>query len=112
MQLAGRLAIESRAPDRRRKARHAVEDGGQLNICGFHGMDVTVSDLSESGFRARTGQYIPPGSYVRLKMVGLGIAIGTVAWSRNGEVGGEFLNPVSETRLRSIVGYRPVSRVA
>jgi len=107
MLLAARLAIESRAPDRRSKKRHAVEDEAQLNICGFHGMDVTVSDLSETGFRVRAGQYIPPGSYIRLKMPGLGTAIGTVAWSRNGEVGGQFLNPVSEMRLRSIVGFRP-----
>lgn len=112
MQLAARLAIESRAPDRRRKARHSVSDTGQLSICGFHGMDVSICDLSETGFRARTRQHIPPGSYIRLKMPGLGTAIGTIAWCRNGEVGGEFLNPVSETRLRAIVGFRPSTTAA
>ena len=59
-----------------------------------------------SGFSARTGRYIPPGSIVRLKMAGLGMVVARIVWSRDGNVGGAFVNPVTEQRLQLIVGFR------
>lgn len=112
MQIAARLAVDSIPAERRSKARVELASQGQLSGWGFHGMDVTISDLSEDGFRARAGRHIPAGSLVRLKMPGLGIVIGKVAWSRRGEVGGAFVNKVSESRLRSIVGFKLPERVA
>jgi hypothetical protein len=39
-------------------------------------------------------------------MACLGMVIARIVWSKDGEVGGAFVNPVSEQRLRQIVGFR------
>jgi PilZ domain len=109
MHIAARLAIHSLAPDRRRKARFSVDSPAIM--CGlghgFDGADVVVKDISETGFSARAGHHLPPGTLVRLKVPGFGMAIGKIIWSRRGDVGGEFVNPVGPARLRAIVGYKP-----
>ncbi|MFM5914633.1 MAG: PilZ domain-containing protein [Chakrabartia godavariana] len=106
MHLAARLAVQNFAPDRRRSARFDLAQDATLAGTGFHGADVVVTEISTSGFRARLGRHIPPGSIIRLKMAGLGMAIARVVWSRQGEIGGAFVNPVSEQRVQAIVGFR------
>lgn len=112
MHIAARLAIHSLAPDRRRKTRFAVEEPATLGglTRGFDGSDVILKDISETGFSARAGYHLPPGTLVRLKVPGFGMAIGKIIWSRKGDVGGEFVNPVGPARLRTIVGYKPDAR--
>lgn len=106
MHLAARLAVQNFAPDRRRSQRFELAQDATLAGTGFQGADVVVTDISSSGFSARTGRHIPPGSIVRLKMAGLGMVIARIVWSKDGNVGGAFVNPVSEQRLRQIVGFR------
>jgi PilZ domain len=108
MHIAARLAIHSLAPNRRRHSRIVVESQALISGCGFDGADVVVQDISENGFSARAGHHLPPGTIVRLKVPGFGMAIGKIVWSKRGELGGEFINPVSYNRLRSIVGYKPM----
>lgn len=76
-------------------------------IPGYHGGDITIIDLSESGFKAHAPAHIPPRSLVRLKVPGLGMVLARIIWSRNGDVGGEFVNPVGEGRLRLVPGLAP-----
>jgi hypothetical protein len=106
MHLAARLAVQNLAPDRRRSPRFDLAKDATLAGTGFQGADVVVTDISLSGFRARTGHHIPPGSVVRLKMAGLGMVIARIVWSRDGDVGGAFVNPVGAQRLQKIVGFR------
>lgn len=108
MHLAARLAVQTFAPDRRRAPRFALAKDATLAGTGFQGADVVVTDVSVSGFRAQLGRHIPPGSIVRLKMAGLGMVIARIIWSKDGQVGGAFVNPVSEHRLRQIVGLRAI----
>jgi PilZ domain len=112
MHIAARLAIHSLAPDRRRKTRFSVDSPAIMSGLGlgFDGADVIVKDISETGFSARAGHHLPPGTLVRLKVPGFGMAIGKIVWSRRGDVGGEFVNPVGPARLRTIVGYKPDAR--
>ncbi len=106
MHLAARLAVQNLAPDRRRSQRYELAQDATLAGTGFQGADVVVTDISDSGFSARTGRHIPPGSIVRLKMAGLGMVIARIVWSKDGNVGGAFVNPVSTQRLRQIIGLR------
>lgn len=106
MHLAARLAVQNFAPDRRRSQRFELAEDATLAGTGFQGADVVVTDISVSGFSARTGRHIPPGSIIRLKMACLGMVIARIVWSKDGDVGGAFVNPVSEQRLRQIVGFR------
>lgn len=99
------MAIQSAAPDRRRKARFALDPAAPIVIQGYHGGDIIIVDLSESGFKARAATHIPPKSLVRLKVPGLGIVLARIIWCRNGNVGGEFVNPVGEGRLRLVPGF-------
>lgn len=112
MHIAARLAIHSLAPDRRRTARQGLATAAALSGLGFDGADIVVKDISETGFAAKAGTHLPPGTLVRLKVPGFGMAIGKVVWSRRGDIGAEFVNPVGPARLRGIVGYKPLRELA
>lgn len=85
--------------------RFAVEPPAPTIIQGYHGGDIVIVELSEAGFKAQAATYIPAKSIVRLKVPGLGSVVARIAWSRNGLVGGEFVNPVGEGRLRLVPGF-------
>ena len=106
MHIAARLAVQNFAPERRRAARYALAQDATIAGTGFLGADVVVTDIATTGFHARTGMHIPPGSLIRLKLAGLGMIVARIAWSRDGDVGGEFVNPISEQRMRQIIGYK------
>lgn len=89
MRIAGRLALQSALP---------------LLGVGYHGCDVVVSQISETGFEAESKTPIPAGSLVRLRLPGSGVMLARVASSQAGHVSAEFLNPVSQTRLNKTLG--------
>lgn len=39
-------------------------------------------------------------------MAGIGMLVARIVWSKDGDVGGAFINPVSEQRLRQSIGLR------
>lgn len=108
MQIAARLAVHAIAPDRRRKDRVSTRVPTLLSTSGYFGISVTLRDISESGFRIEAGVYMPPQSLVRLKLPSLGMVVGKVVWSKDGEIGGQFVNPVSIQRLQMIPGVKLV----
>lgn len=114
MRIAARMAVQSAAPDRRRKERHTLDPAAPIVIQGYYGGDIVIVDLSEAGFKAHAASHIPPKSLVRLKVPGLGIVLARIVWSRGGTLGGEFVNPVGEGRLRLVPGFgnRMVAREA
>lgn len=112
MQIQARLSVHAAAPDRRRKDRIVTSIPVLLNGNDYSGHSVMLNDVSQSGFRLSAGVYVPPTSLVRLKIPGLGTVIGRVIWSKRGDIGGEFVNPVSEQRLMMITGYRAALKAA
>jgi hypothetical protein len=112
MQITARLAIHVAAPDRRRKDRIATSIPTLLNTPGYFGAPAVLREVSCTGFRLDVGAHVPPASLIRLKLPGLGVVIGRVIWSRKGEIGGEFVNPLSEQRLMMIAGFRAAQKVA
>jgi hypothetical protein len=108
MHIAAKLALHAPAPDRRRKSRAATNLPTLLTTSGYFGIPVTLRDISEEGFKVEVGVHIAPESLVRLKLPGLGMVVGRIIWSRRGEVGGAFVNPVSIQRLHLIPGVKLV----
>ncbi len=106
MHLNARLALHEVAPDRRRKDRVSASLPTLMSTQGYFGVPVTLCDISTHGFRLAAGAHIPPQSLVRLKLPGVGVVVARIVWSRRGEVGGEFINPMSEQRLWMIPGVR------
>ncbi len=109
MRVAAKLAVHDPAPDRRRTTRAATDAKGTLVTSGYYGAPVMVRDISLDGFRAEIGGHIPPQSIVRLFLPGIGMVIARIKWSKGGEVGGAFVNPVSPQRLMLIPGMRIAS---
>jgi PilZ domain len=106
MQISARLAVHAIAPDRRRSTRSATHIPTLLTSEGYYGIPVTLRDISESGFRLEAGVHVPPDSLIRIKLPSLGTVVGRVAWSKKGDIGGSFVNPVSTQRLLMIPGVR------
>ena len=104
MRIAARMAVHTAAPDRRGKIRYGVSGVDAAFVQGYHGGDIVIVDLSESGFKAKAAERITPKSIVRLKVPGLGVVLARIIWSKGGHLGGEFINPVGIGRLRLVPG--------
>ncbi len=58
-------------------------------------VEVTVCDLSTSGFMAECLRPVLIGSYVSLDLPGIGPVHAQVRWQVGGRMGGKFLDPIS-----------------
>lgn len=85
-------------------ARLAPGAGGSGFECGFHGRDIIVRALSEQGFEAESRFDVELGAIVRLRLPGAGNVLARVTDCTNSVLKGDFVNPFSETRLRSALG--------
>jgi hypothetical protein len=106
MQIAARLAVHQPAPEARRMPRTSVNVPAELLQNGYHGFDVVVRDINSLGFRLDSQVRVKAKALVRLRLPGLGMVLGRVVWCRKGCIGGEFVNPIAESRLRTVIGYR------
>lgn len=112
MHIAARLAIDycpevKPAKGSRRKAqREDTAIPTKMRTLGYHGSDVVVRNISEQGFMAEAREDFVPGSHVRLRLPVAGVMLARVIWTKKGEVGCEFFNPLTEARLRMILGQR------
>ncbi len=111
MQIAARLAIQGPAVDQRRAVRFPISMETDMRQIGYHGFDVLVRDISALGFKVDTPIKIKTKTLIGLRVPGLGMALGRVAWCRKGQIGGEFVNPIPEQRLRQVVGYPRLSMI-
>lgn len=102
MRIAGRLALQTpsgivAAP---------CENPSRLksDILSFHGCDVVVSAISESGFEAALALQLEAGALVRLRLPGSGVMLAHIVSCLNGKIRAEFTNPVSASRLGKTLG--------
>lgn len=105
MQISARLAIQGPVADQRRAVRLPVSMETDMRLIGYHGFDVVVRDISELGFKVETPVRIKVKTLIGLRLPGLGMVLGRVAWCRKGHVGGEFINPIPPQRLRMVIGF-------
>ena len=82
-------------PDNNRQAgRNAVRIEAELRLAAGQRFKVSVIDLSTTGFRIETGNYIELGSKVYLGIPELNSLPAVIAWSENPLYGCAFLSPL------------------
>jgi hypothetical protein len=82
----------------RRAARRRVEGAAQLSQSGLYEVEVTIRDVSTSGFMAECPAPVRIGSHVSLEVPGIGPVRAQVRWQIGGRMGGMFLDPISLAR--------------
>lgn len=114
MHIAAKLAIETPATNHRRVEREAIEVSTTLRASGYHSLDIVVRNISTLGFMADVGDSdFAADDQVRIRLPSIGTVIARVVWTRDGQIGGEFLEEIDLPRLRGILaatGAAPARR--
>ena len=74
----------------RKAARREARAASTLRAGGMHATDVTVLDLSTTGFRIATGVQLDVGQEISIGLAGVGARAARVAWARGTEYGCAF----------------------
>jgi hypothetical protein len=82
----------------RRAARTPVEGSTRLEHPGWYKIEVTIHDVSTSGFMAECQEPVRIGSQVSLEVPGIGPVKAQVRWQLGRRMGGMFLDPISLSR--------------
>lgn len=78
--------------------RTQVEGPAQLHHGGWYEVEVTIRDVSTTGFMAECHEPVRIGSHVALEVPGIGPVRAQVRWQLGGRMGGMFLDPISLSR--------------
>ena len=78
----------------RRDERLALDAEARLRPNDWSSLQVTMVDLSTSGFRAECEARVKPGSGVSLDVPGIGAVEAQVEWQRDTHFGARFLQPI------------------
>jgi hypothetical protein len=78
--------------------RRRVDGAAQLSHAGWYKVEVTIRDVSTSGFMAECAEPVRIGSYVSLEVPGIGPVNAQVRWQLGVRMGGMFLDPISLSR--------------
>jgi hypothetical protein len=82
----------------RQSERTALNTKTRLTQQNWYSVEVTLCDLSSTGFRALCDDNVTIGSYVMLDVPGLGQVRAQVRWQVWGKMGGQFLDPIRLSR--------------
>jgi hypothetical protein len=82
----------------RNSQRTQVQLNTQLRHANWYEIEVSVRDVSQSGFMAECDASVQIGSYVSLDVPGIGPVHAQVRWQLGGKMGGMFLDPISLSR--------------
>ena len=82
----------------RRSPRVRLTEMTQLRSTDFRGVDVTVCDISTSGFMVECLRPVLIGSFVSVDLPGIGPVNAQVRWQVGGRMGAKFLDPISLNR--------------
>jgi hypothetical protein len=78
--------------------RRRVDGAAQLSHSGWYKVEVTIRDVSTSGFMAECAEPVRIGSHVSLEVPGIGPVDAQVRWQLGARMGGMFLDPISLSR--------------
>ena len=95
------------AKNKRKSLRNAVTIKADLLISSGPRFKVSVNDLSRTGFRIETGNYIAVGSKVYLSISGMQSLQARIAWQDVVYYGCEFTNPLHESIFEHIAKQHP-----
>jgi hypothetical protein len=76
--------------------RHRIEVAHDANLVLSDGTEhrVTITDVSSGGFRLQTGETMPIGEHVFLRVPRYGDFPAQIRWALGKDAGGVFLQPV------------------
>jgi hypothetical protein len=83
---------------RRNAKRAVVHMPARLRHKGLEAAEVTILDLSFTGFKAASDIDFTPGVYLSIDLPGIGLVRSKVVWCKDGQVGCSFNNPVDVRR--------------
>lgn len=104
MRIAARMAMQEQPALWFKQSEALKAFASASHKVGYHGHDVVIHELSPTGFAAASAVRVPKGSVVRLRVPGAGMMIAKIVSSKTGALRGEFINPVSPSRLRMTLG--------
>jgi hypothetical protein len=84
----------------RRSPRVMLQEATNLRSNDQSVVEVTVCDISTSGFMAQCMRPVLIGSYVSLDLPGIGPVHAQVRWQVGGRMGGKFLDPITLHRCQ------------
>jgi hypothetical protein len=79
----------------RRSGRTPIAGRTLLRAQSWYSIEVTVRDVSTTGFMAQCGEAVRIGSYVSLDVPGVGPVNAQVRWQLGDRMGGQFVDPIS-----------------
>ena len=82
----------------RGKARLRLDAAARLRPNSWSSVEVSMVDLSESGFQARCEARVQPGAGISLEIPGLGTVEAQVEWQRGEQMGARFVVPIDLAR--------------
>lgn len=98
--------------DSRWGERHQVERDATLRDPDWSPIDVTVEDLSESGFRVTAPTDLAVGAEIGLGLSGIGLRQARVVRRAENLYGCEFLIPLTTAELKAALAGPPTTPVA
>jgi hypothetical protein len=85
---------------KRQSERIAVDSVTQMQAQRWYNVEVNVRDVSRSGFKAECAEPVEIGSFVTLRVPGIGKVEAQVRWQIGGRMGGMFVDPISLTECK------------
>lgn len=82
----------------RQAERTPISTKARLTQQNWYSVEVSLRDLSSSGFMAECPENVAIGSYVSLEVPGVGAVRAQVRWQVGGRMGGMFLDPIHLSR--------------
>ena len=93
--------------NQRKSERNAVAIRAELLVSGGTRFIVSVNDISRSGFRVETGNYIPEKTIVYLSLPGMASLQARIAWQDRVYYGCEFTQPLHESIFEHVSRQHP-----
>lgn len=93
--------------NKRKSSRNAVRITADLLISAGPRFKVAVLDLSLTGFRIETGNYIVPGKKIYLSIPGFHSLQARIAWNKRDLYGCEFTQPLHPSIFDHIAKAHP-----
>ncbi|WP_298673514.1 PilZ domain-containing protein [uncultured Sphingomonas sp.] len=93
-----------------RDARRAPRSPAECRATARVAVSVEVIDASANGIRARISIALPVGTTLKIGLPGAVQRHARIIWSNDGEIGCEFLAPLSEEELGSVLAATPDAR--
>jgi hypothetical protein len=90
-------------------ARDRTSSGADAIRPDYHGTNVLLRQLSPKGFVADPNASFKSGAFVRLRLPGAGVMVAKLVKANRRQLSGEFVNPVSASRLSMVLGLKTLA---